>query len=263
LQAVTGVFSSQAEAERAVKALRTTVVPSDKITLLTPGDIRRELDSVPVNSAEQPGMGKAIGAVLGAAGGMSTGALVAAVIPGVGLVTAIGILGTAILTAAGAGVGAAAGDSLENRMTDGLPEDEIFLYEDALRKGRTVVIVFAEDETIATSVRERFTAEGAEAIDAARQQWWTGLRSAEQEHYAVSAGTNFDRDEKFYRLGFEAALHARMRCKEFDQVSAEMESKLEDVQREHPGEEVAEAFTRGYQRGREHYQHLCDESRAA
>jgi hypothetical protein len=201
--------------------------------------------------------------VLGAAGGMSTGALVAAVIPGVGLVTAIGILGTAILTAAGAGVGAAAGDSLENRMTDGLPEDEIFLYEDALRKGRTVVIVFAEDETIATSVRERFTAEGAEAIDAARQQWWTGLRSAEQEHYAVSAGTNFDRDEKFYRLGFEAALHARMRCKEFDQVSAEMESKLEDVQREHPGEEVAEAFTRGYQRGREHYQHLCDESRAA
>jgi hypothetical protein len=259
---VTGVFSSQAEAERAVKALRTTVVPSDKITLLTPGDIRRELDSVPVNSAEQPGMGKAIGAVLGAAGGMSTGALVAAVIPGVGLVTAIGILGTAILTAAGAG-GAAAGDSLENRMTDGLPEDEIFLYEDALRKGRTVVIVFAEDETIATSVRERFTAEGAEAIDAARQQWWTGLRSAEQEHYAVSAGTNFDRDEKFYRLGFEAALHARMRCKEFDQVSAEMESKLEDVQREHPGEEVAEAFTRGYQRGREHYQHLCDESRAA
>jgi hypothetical protein len=260
---VTGVFSSQAEAERAVKALRTTVVPSDKITLLTPGDIRRELDSVPVNSAEQPGMGKAIGAVLGAAGGMSTGALVAAVIPGVGLVTAIGILGTAILTAAGAGVGAAAGDSLENRMTDGLPEDEIFLYEDALRKGRTVVIVFAEDETIATSVRERFTAEGAEAIDAARQQWWTGLRSAEQEHYAVSAGTNFDRDEKFYRLGFEAALHARMRCKEFDQVSAEMESKLEDVQREHPGEEVAEAFTRGYQRGREHYQHLCDESRAA
>jgi hypothetical protein len=260
---VTGVFSSQAEAERAVKALRTTVVPSDKITLLTPGDIRRELDSVPVNSAEQPGMGKAIGAVLGAAGGMSTGALVAAVIPGVGLVTAIGILGTAILTAAGAGVGVAAGDSLENRMTDGLPEDEIFLYEDALRKGRTVVIVFAEDETIATSVRERFTAEGAEAIDAARQQWWTGLRSAEQEHYAVSAGTNFDRDEKFYRLGFEAALHARMRCKEFDQVSAEMESKLEDVQREHPGEEVAEAFTRGYQRGREHYQHLCDESRAA
>jgi hypothetical protein len=260
---VTGVFSSQAEAERAVKAFRTTVVPSDKITLLTPGDIKQELDSVPVNAAEQPGMGKAIGAVLGAAGGMSTGALVAAVIPGVGLVTAIGILGTAILTAAGAGVGAAAGDSLENRMTDGLPEDEIFLYEDALRKGRTVVIVFAEDEAIATSVRERFMAQGAEAIDAARQQWWTGLRSAEQEHYAVSAGKNFDRDEKFYRLGFEAALHARMRCKEFDQVSAEMESKLEDVQREHPGEEVAEAFTRGYQRGREHYQHLCDESRAA
>ena len=57
--------------------------------------------------------------------------------------------------------------------------------------------------------------------------------------------------------------HARNRCKEFDQVSAEMEANLEDLQREYPGKEIAEAYTHGYQRGREHYQHLCNGSKAA
>ncbi len=207
-------------------------------------------------------MGRAIGAVVGAAGGLSTGAFVAAVLPAVGLVTAVGLLGTAILTAAGAGVGAAAGDSLENHMTDGLPEDEIFLYEDALRKGRSVVIVLAEDDDGAKAVRELFKVEEAETIDAARQQWVHGLRSAEQEHY-IASGRNFSDDETFYRLGFEAALHARTRCMEFDQMSAEMDSKLEDLQREHPGAQVADAYTRGYRRGRDYYQQLCEESKAA
>ena len=50
---------------------------------------------------------------------------------------------------------------------------------------------------------------------------------------------------------------------EFDQVSAAMDAALEDVQREHPGADVEEPFTRGYQRGREYYQRLCDEKKAA
>ena len=262
MQAVTGVFSSQAKAKRAVHALQSTGIASDKITLLTPGDIRKELESVPVDTTEQPGMGKAIGAVLGGAGGLSTGAFVAAVIPGVGLVSALGLLGMAIMTAAGAGVGSVAGGSLENRMTEGLPEDEIFVYEDALRKGFSVVVAVADGEAAAARVRELLKGEGAEAIDAARQQWWTGLRSAEQEHYAA-LGRNFEQDETFYRMGFEAALHARTRCMEFDQTSAEMESKLEDLKREYPNVDVSEAFSRGYLRGREYYQRLCGGSKAA
>jgi hypothetical protein len=50
---------------------------------------------------------------------------------------------------------------------------------------------------------------------------------------------------------------------EFDQVSAAMDAALEDLQREHPGAEVEEAFTRGYQRGREYYQQRCDETSKA
>lgn len=263
MEAVTGIFLSQKDAERAVRALRMSGVASDRITFLTPGDIRAELESAPVDATEQPGMGKALGTLVGAVGGFSSGSLLfALVVPGVGLVTAAGLLGSAILAAAGAGVGAATGEALENSMTHGVPEDEIFVYEDALRRGRTVVVVLGEDAAGAERIRERFKAEGAEAVDAARHQWWIGLRSAELEHYSAS-GRNFDKDEKFYRMGFEAALHARTRCMEFDQVSAEMDNKLEELQQQYPGVDLEEPFTRGYQRGREYYQRLCDQSKAA
>ena len=262
MQAVSAVFLSKTQAEQAVRKLQSSGLQADRVSLLTSGGKGlKKLESVPVDTAEQPGMGTAIGAVVGGAAGLS-GGLIAAVVPGVGPVTAVGLLGAAILSAAGASLGAVAAGSLENFMTEGLPEDEIFVYEDALRKGRSVVIALAEDAAEAGSFRKLLKSEGAEAIDAAREQWWIGLRSAEQEHY-LTFGRDFRDDEKFYRLGFEAALHARSRCKEFDQVSAEMASDLEDLERQYPGIEVAEPFTRGYQRGREHYQHLCEESRAA
>jgi len=106
------------------------------------------------------------------------------------------------------------------------------------------------------------TVEGAETVDAARDKWWIGLRSAEREHYS-SRGRNFGTDEKFYRLGFESALHARTRCKEYDQVLGEMSAQIEELERQYPDSEVAEPFTRGYERGRDHYQQICDKPRAA
>jgi len=262
MQAITGIFPSQKEAEVAVRRLQASVVPADRITCLTPGgNVPEELSLVPVDTAEQPGMGTAIGAVVGGAAGISGGLMVAA-IPGVGPVIAVGILGAEILGAAGAAVGGLVGRSLENFMSQGLPEDEIFVYEDALRHGRSVVVTLADDQRTVARVRELLEETGAEAIDAARDQWWIGLRSAEREHYA-QFGRDFHQDEKFYRLGFEAALHAKTRCKEFDQVLAEMESRLEEIQSQNPGIDLAEPFTRGYQRGREYYQRLCDERKAA
>jgi hypothetical protein len=265
MEAVTAVFYSRSDGEDAVEKLRAAGLKPDKVTLLTPGKtdkIDKELESVPLVAAEQSGMGKAIGGVVGAAAGLSGGPLLAAFLPGVGPIMAVGLLGAAVLAAAGASVGAVAGGKLENSMTEGLPEDELFVYEDALRKGRSVVIALTEQRSDAARLRELLKAEGAEAIDAAKQQWWIGLRSAEQEHYSKFS-RNFSDDEKFYRLGFEAALHARTRCQEYDQALAEMTAAIEELQRQYPGAEVAEPFRRGYERGREHYQHLCDESRAA
>jgi hypothetical protein len=263
VKTVTGVFSSQTDAQRALAELRSLGLAEDRLTLLTPGGVDTHEPAVPTVSAEQPGMGKAIGALVGTAAGMSAGPLlVAALIPGVGPITAIGLLGGAVVAAAGASVGAIAGGKLENAMTDGLPEDEIFVYEDALRKGRSVVIAMADDDIEASVFRELMKTEGAESIDAAREQWWIGLRSAEQEHYS-SLGRKFGDEEKFYRLGFEAALHARTRCKEYDQTLAEMTRKIEELEGQHPGVDVAEPFRRGYERGRDYYQQLCNESKAA
>jgi uncharacterized protein with PIN domain len=263
MKAVTGVFRSKSEAQRSVAEMRSLGVPDDRITLLTPGNVA-DLQSVPVVSAEQPGVGKAIGAVLGASAGLSGAPLIAAMIPGVGPVAALGLLGGAVLAAAGAGIGAAAGGKLENAMTEGIPEDGLFVYEDALRKGRSVVIALVNDEEGASRLRESLKTNGAEAIDAAREQWWIGLRDAEKEHYStISPGKNFSEDEQFFRLGFESALHARMRCREYDQVLTEMSVQIEELERQYPDAEVAEAFTRGYQRGREHYEQLCKESKAA
>jgi hypothetical protein len=42
-----------------------------------------------------------------------------------------------------------------------------------------------------------------------------------------------------------------------------MTSNLEELQNQYPGVDLEPAYTRGYQRGREYYQHLCDEKRAA
>jgi hypothetical protein len=265
MEAITGVFQSRADAERALSQVYASGIPADRITLLTPGSadkIAHEVQAVPVDTTEQPGMGKAIGALMGGGVGVTGGSLLIALVPGLGPVTALGLLGAAILGAAGATVGAITGEKVEESMSSGLPEDEIYIYEDALRKGRSVLVGLAENDAQAAQLRELFNAAGAESVDAAREQWWVGLRSAEESQYPKS-GRSFAEDEKFFRLGFQAALHARTRCMEFDQVTAEMDAVLEDVKREHPGESVEEPFIHGYQRGREYYQRLCDEDRKA
>jgi hypothetical protein len=265
MEAVTGVFATRSAAEHAFQRIHAEGVPTDKITLLTPGSadkVDKEVEAVPTDATEQPGMGGAMGALLGGGVGITTGAVLMALVPGVGPVTALGLVGAAILGAAGATVGAVAGEKIERSTIEGLPEDEIFLYEDALRKGRSVIVAVTDDEPTASTVREVLEREGAESVDAAREQWWTGLRSAEENRYAQS-GRSFSDDEQFFRLGFQAAMHARTRCREFDQVSAEMDSALGDVQRRFPGKNVEEPFVRGYQRGREHYQQLCDEGKKA
>ena len=265
METISGVFKTREAAEHTVKTVQAAGISTDKITLLTPGtavQINEESRSVPADTTEQPGMGKAMGALAGGAVGITGGALLVALIPGVGPITAIGLLGAAIVGAAGAAVGGAVGDRAEKATVEGVPEDEIFVYEDALRQGRSVVIVLAEDKDAASLLRELMKVEGAESVDAAREQWWTGLRSAEQGHYEKS-GKSFEEGEEFFRQGFEAALHARTRCMEFDQVSGEMNAALEDLQQQHPGEQVEEPFVLGYQRGREYYQRLCEEKRAA
>src|ERR1700676_268031 len=180
MEAISEVFETRTAAEGAVRDASKAGIPADKITLLTPGSVDhldKEVSSVPTDATEQPGMGKAIGALLGGGVGITGGSLLIALIPGVGPITALGLLGAAIAGAAGATVGATVGDKLEKSTIEGLPEDEIFVYEDALRKGRSVVVALAENEDSAKRVREIMKREGAESGEAAPEQGWVGSRA--------------------------------------------------------------------------------------
>src|SRR5918911_2267577 len=145
MKTVAGIFNTRGDAERAVERLRALGLAEENISLLTPGTTPEELDEqVPTTETEQPGMGKAlggtVGAAIGVAGGLQLGsALASLLVPGVGPVLAFGVIGAALLGAGGAAAGVAAGDAMEENIAVGLPHDELFVYEDALRQGRTVV----------------------------------------------------------------------------------------------------------------------------
>src|SRR5215471_9735940 len=183
MKTVAGVFASASDAQRVARELHAMGLTEDKVSLLFPEDGDH---SVPVSAGEQPGVGRVmagtVGAAAGAAGGLELGMAIGAVLPGVGPIMVTGFLAAA-LGVAGAGIGAAVGDALENAATEGVPEDELFVYEDAVRQGRSVVIALPEDEPAAKSIRGLLVRRGAETVDAARERWWIGLRDAEKEHY--------------------------------------------------------------------------------
>src|ERR1700738_1756616 len=187
MESIVGIFNSLADTRRAAAILRTVGIPEDRITVLSPHTSEAEIEaSVPTDDTEQPGMGQAmggtVGAALGVAGGATAGAAAASLpVPGVGPVLALGLLGAALLGAGGATAGALAGHSIERAMADGLPRDELYVYEDALRRGRSVVVAFADDQTIAENARAELARAGAETVDAAREEWWIGFGVAEDE----------------------------------------------------------------------------------
>ena len=173
MRATCGIFRLPADAERAAGKLRSTGLYWDRITLLVPRDLGKQVRRVTLSAAKQPSvckaMGTATGIAVGLAGGFELGAVVSATFPVVGPVTAVGFWGAAILGLAGAAVGAAAGNALDNALTDGRADDELFVYEDALRNGLSVVLAFTDDGDTTECVRHILAEEGADSVDKARQ----------------------------------------------------------------------------------------------
>jgi hypothetical protein len=250
MQTVVGIFTSQVTAEQAAERLRTLGIDREHINFLVPGISEAQLEQVPTTETEQPGMGPAIGGVvggaMGASGGLMAPAILSALIPGIGAITAIGIAALGLIgLVGGAAAGAAAGGALENAMSDGLPKDELYVYEDALRQGRTVLIVLTQDTAQTEVTREVLAQAGAESLDAARENWWVGLRTAEAEAYTAQ-GWNFNEDEAMYRRGFEAALRPEVVGKSYAEAVSYLQLRYAEVYHN-------EAFRRGYERGRTYY----------
>jgi len=260
MESIVGIFNSFADAKRAAAMLRSLGIPENRITVLSPNTSKGEVEaSVPTAEAEQPGIGAAvggtIGGALGAAGGMEAGAVFASlIVPGVGPVLVMGLLGAALFASGGAAAGALAGHALEEGIVDGVPRDELFVYEDALRRGRSVVIAFADDVQIAARARGELSRAGAESVDAARDEWWIGLRDAEREHY-LKQGGDFGRDEAKYRLGFEAAMHPNCRGKSCDDIEPQLKDKYGEDARAKP-------FREGYARGQHYVVHVVQTYRS-
>ena len=249
---VIGVFESRSAAAQGLERLLRAGVTRDNINILTPASSDQQIAEVPVSTSEQPGMGAAfgtlVGGALGSAGGFGAGAALASLlVPGVGPILVGGLLGAGLLGLGGAAGGAAAGEAMEETVS-GIPRDEVYVYEDALRKGRTVIIAHAEDDLHAEAARKGLIEAGAETVDAAREQWWIGLRSAEQESYLTEGG-DFDADEPYYRKGFEAAQSPLVRGKSFEEARDYLTRRYE-ISATHA------AFKKGYERGLRYYDEL-------
>ncbi len=237
MRAITGVFPSLAEATCATEKL-TAIIGTKHLNLLTPGAPESAVHSVP-STDDMPPVSAALGGVLGGALGVGT----ALALPGIGAVTAVGLAAAALFGAGAGAVGWKIGDTFDRSFAVGLPADEIYVYEDALRHGHTVVIAMVGAKDNEDPVREVMQQCGAESIDAAREKWWLGLRDAEGEHY----GADFERDEPVYRSGFEAALSPHTRGAHFAEAAPVLRER-------YPREYDAAPFRKGYDRGREHAQ---------
>jgi hypothetical protein len=249
MKPVVGAFKSRSAAQRAAAMLVPLGISKDSVNILTPDVTQMELAQLPTQAAEQPGVGTAMGATVGGAIGLAAGSTLPAIlgslfIPGAGPVLAISLAGGVL----GAVAGGAAGKALEDFTTDGLPDDELFVYEDALRQGHSVVIALVGDEEQAEAIRGAFEETGAESIDRAREMWWVGLRDAEKATYEKGGG-NFDEDERYFRCGFEAAQHFVSRGKSYEACRARLGNL-------YPGAHEREPFRRGYERGRAYFEAL-------
>jgi hypothetical protein len=247
MQAITGVFKSRDEAEVAVNALRSLGIPEKRLGIVSPGSAPERLEAgVPVTDTEGPGMGRAMGATvggaMGAAGGATAGLAVASLaVPGIGPLIAFGMVGAALLGIVGAAAGSAVGDTLEEGLGEGIPHEDVYLYEDSLRHGRSIVIAYAEEGDQADQAVKTMNKAGAQDLEMLREDWWQELREGERAHY----GDDFDRHEESYRRGYQAALHPARRGKAYSDVE-------DDLATAYAGTVLDRPFQDGYERGLGH-----------
>src|SRR5215475_4301016 len=181
MQVVTGVFKSENSAETAVNQLRSLGIPDKRIGIVRPGTRPERLEAgVPITDTEEPGMGRAMGAAvggaMGAAGGATAGLAVASlIVPGIGPLIAFGMVGAGLLGIVGAAAGSAVGDTIEEELGEGIPHEDVYLYEDALRHGHSVVIAYVDDGDAHPAAKAMHDA-GAEDLDTLRENWWQELR---------------------------------------------------------------------------------------
>ncbi|HTT63865.1 MAG TPA: hypothetical protein VMG35_18560 [Bryobacteraceae bacterium] len=249
---VVGVFERAGTAARAIRDLRIVKAGVRAVLLLRPGAGQDQLLEIPAAPSEPPGMAQSMAAfvagALGVAGGLALGAAAAErVLPGAGAALVVGLLGAAVLGVAGVAGGSLAGKRIGSKTFEGLPVDEFFVYKDALRQSRWIVLCLAEKPGSADEARRVLEREGAESMDAARAMWWLGLVDSALLHYRAPVPRIVVRKDPF-RKGYEAALNPEFRGKPWDQVVYLLAERY--------GNWYDDQFRRGFDGGQQHYQAL-------
>lgn len=159
-----GVFSNRQDTERALRELRDSNFPMDRVSVITRdadrrdniagadvrGNVREEArERADDTKADE---GAATGAIAGGTLGGLTGLLVGLgtlAIPGIGPIMLAGATATALATTiAGGAIGAVAGGLLGGLIGLGIPEDRARAYHDRVSRGDYLIIVDGTDEEI-------------------------------------------------------------------------------------------------------------------
>ena len=122
---------------------------------------------------------------------------------------------------------------------------------DALRQGRTVIIVTSEDDDLLSRSKQIMERNGAESLDAAREKWWIGLRGADGVQYDMSRDNG---KEALYRCGFQAALEPDLRGKTLQDARSILKERFPLVYQK-------EWFQRGYDTAQKYYSNLSETKR--
>lgn len=176
-KAVFGIFSSQAEAERAVDLLIAADFPSSSISVLLPESrsTREFAHEKHTKAPEGTTAGATVGGVVGGTLGVLAG-LGALAIPGIGPLIAAGPI---VAGLAGLGAGGAVGGLVGALMGMGVPEYEAKRYEGHVKGGGTLLSVHCD--TSDEIDRARHLLEGAGATDVSSTSEAAGADVADVE----------------------------------------------------------------------------------
>jgi len=177
-----------------------------------------------------PVRGKHAGATVGAATGLG----IATFVPGVGPIIGLGMLASGLV---GAALGAAAGAAI-GKHAQGVPTEDLYFFDEAIRSGQTVVMVDAHDEVEETRARNLLERAGGRSVGAMRQEWWQNMRESHRHE--------FNGREPEFRAGFEAALHPATRGRDYEQCVAYIEQC-------YPEPCKTDAFRIGFNRGQDYF----------
>jgi hypothetical protein len=162
---VIGLFRDSNEAQAALHDLEAAGFPVDNLNLVAYdgsgvySDVLRRGNELGANTTRGAAAGGVAGLLLG---------LAAVALPGIGPIVAAGPIAAAL---AGAGVGAAAGGMLGALADMGVPGHEAKYYEEAIRRGGTLVIVRALGEDMAERAQSLLDRHGALDVEAAAADW--------------------------------------------------------------------------------------------